>query len=160
MKKKRKKRRASKLSVDELEVRKITLVDEYGNCRATLNCWGGDGCVGGYASISLNDDAGQPRIELEVHDCGSPFIRLNMPNSNPGVSLAANDGLGNGMAVYDFEGKPLIQIGISHPDSNDPRGSEISVLNPQVRRGWSSTNGSYEIPTQEEIDELYSPDTD
>lgn len=157
--KKRKKRQTSKLNIDELEVRRITLVDEYGKSRASLHCSGGDGGIGGFTSISLNDDAGQPRIELEVHE-GSPFIRLNMPDANAGVSIAANDGLGNGMSVYDHEGRPLIQIGISHPDSDDPRGSEISVLNPPSRRGWSSSNGSYEIPTQEEVDELYGPNSD
>ncbi len=155
MKKRRKKRQTSKLNIDELEVRRITLVDEYGKSRASLHCSGGDGGIGGFTSISLNDDAGQPRIELEVHE-GSPFIRLNMPDANAGVSIAANDGLGNGMSVYDHEGKPLVQIGVSHPDSDDPRSPhpEVVVLDPGKRRAWSSTNGSYAIPSQEEVDEM------
>lgn len=158
--KKRAKRQTSKLNIDELEVRQISLVDEYGTCRASLGCTGGDGGVGGFTSIQLNDDAGQPRIELEVVDDGSPFVRLNMPSQVPGVSIAANDQQGNGLSVYDHEGKPLIKIGISHPESDDPRGPtpEMVVLDPISRRAWSSTNGSYAIPSQEELDEMTQQD--
>lgn len=158
--KKRAKRQKTKLNIDELEVRQISLVDEYGTCRASLGCCGGDGGIGGFTSIQINDDDGQPRIELEVVDDGSPFVRLNMPGQVLGVAIAANDKQGNGLSVYDHEGKPLINIGISHPESVDPRGPtpEIVVLDPLSRRAWSSTNGAYAIPSQEEVDEMTQQD--
>lgn len=155
MKKKRAKRQTAKLNIDVLEVRQISLVDEFGTCRASLSCSGGDGGIGGITSIEINDDSGRPRIEFEVARDGSPFVRLNAPSQNPGVALAAHNGQGNGLSVYDHEGKPLIKICISDPDSDDPRGAtpEIVVLDPHSRRAWSSNNGSYTIPSQQEADE-------
>lgn len=154
--KKRAKRQKAKLNIDELEVRQISLVDEYGTCRASLSCSGGDGGISGFTSIQINDDTGQPRIELQVGSDNNPGIMLNMPNYQPGISMSANDGQGNGMSIYDHEGRPLVMLGVSHPDSDDPRSPhpEVVVLDPGKRRAWSSTNGSYAIPSQEEADEL------
>lgn len=135
-KKKRAKRPKAKLNIDELEVRQISLIDEYGTCRASLSCSGGDGGIGRRTSIEINDDAGQPRIELEVVDDGSPFLRLNMPNQVAGVSLGVNEGQGNGMSIYDHEGRPLVMLGVSHPASDDPRGAhpDVVVLDPENRK--------------------------
>jgi hypothetical protein len=156
MKKRRKKQRSTKLNIDVLEVRDISLVDEFGKCRASLCCAGGDGGIGGHTLIQIYDDAGEPRIELQVGSDNNPGIRLNMPNSDAGVSLAVNKGHGNGMSINDHEGKPLVTLGVSYLDSDDPRSPhpEVVVLDPGKRRAWSSTNGPYAIPSQEEVDEM------
>lgn len=154
MKKKSKRRQTCKLNIDVLETRSIVLVDEFGKQRARLSCDGGDGGVGGFTHIQINDDRGQPRIELQVDTAGNASIRLATSNDGSGVSMAVNEGSGNGLSIGDHEGKPQITLAIPHPDSGDPRGAQpdITVIDNQSRRGWSALNGTYAVPTQEELD--------
>lgn len=147
MKKKQATRRSSKLTIDEIQTRSLVLVDEHGKARATMCCLGNEDGTSGFTLIQINDDAGRPRIELQVDHKGNPSIRLSTPNDGGGVSIGVNDGLGNGLSVGDHEGKPCIIIGVPHPDSGDPRTHpEITILDPQSCRGWTAFSGSYVIP--------------
>ena len=146
--KKRPKRQGKKLTVDVVEAQSIILVDEYGTERASLSCSGGDDGTGGHTVVHLHDDEGRPRIMLQVDARGNPAICLFNSNNSPGISTAANAGLGNGLTICDPDGKPVIIMGIPGPESEDPRGSkpEITVFDEQSRTGWTVSDGTYEIP--------------
>jgi hypothetical protein len=157
MKKKHPTKQPSTLTVDVVQTRAIVLVDEYGKERARLMCSGGDGGIGGLAAIQIIDDAGRPRIEIQVDQTGNPSIRLLTPRNGNGVTLAVNEGIGNGIAVGSHEGLPSIILGVPHPESKDPsQHPEITVLDPSSRHGWSTRSGAYSIPTQEELEKMTS----
>ena len=160
MKKKRAKRQQSKLSIDELEARSVVLVDEYGSQRVRLWCDGGDGGIGGFTKLQMNDDKGNPRIEIQIDHQGNPSIRLLTTTDGGGVSIAVNEGLGNGLSIGDHEGNPLISIGVPDPDSPDPRGPHISVINPEGNVGWSAFNGTYAISPQASDQQADSPENE
>lgn len=148
MAKKRLKRKPKKLSVDVIETQSIILVDEYGSERAKLSCSGGDGGIGGFTYISLNDDEGHPKITLQVGDHGNPSITLYTRNNSSGVSMAVNNGHGNGLAIHGSHSKSCIMLGVPGPESNDPRGQtpDITVIDENGQRNWSAFEGTYEIP--------------
>ncbi len=148
MAKKRVKRQPKKLSVDVIEAQSITLVDEYGSERAKLACSGGEGGIGGFTYICLNDDEGHPKITLQVDDQGNPSIALYTRNNSSGVSMAVNDSHGNGLVIHGSDGKTHIMLGVPGPESNDPRGQtpDITVIDENGRKNWSAFEGTYEIP--------------
>lgn len=120
MAKRRPKRDPNKLTIDVIEARVIVLVDEYGNERATISCSVGADGRGGSTVIQVSDDAGRPRLELQVDREGNPGIRLSTPTGASGVSISVNAGHGNGMSIADKDGLPCIEIGGINP-------SEISA---------------------------------
>lgn len=126
------------LRVNALEAREIRLVDESGRERASLTCSGGTSGQEGYVVVQLNDGNGLPRIELQVDDQGCS-IRLNTPDDARGVSLQVADGIGTGIGVNDQKGDPRIRIGISHPESADPRGChpEVTMIDDGIQRSWT-----------------------
>lgn len=147
MAKRRPKRDPKKLTIDVIEARAIVLVDEYGNERATVSCSVGAGGVGGFTVIQIKDDAGRPRLELQVDPDGNPGIRLVTSTGASGVSISANAGQGNGMSIADMDGKPCISLGVPHPDSGDPRAPRpaIDVIDERGRRVWSVFDGVHEL---------------
>ncbi len=146
MAKKRLKRQPKKLSIDVIETQAIVIVDEYGSERATVSCSGGDGGKGGMTLIQINDDAGRPRLELQVDSNGNPNIRLSTPNDGSGVSLGVNDESGNGISVGDYKGNSCILIGVSNPASQNPNGTrpDIILFDEAKQIAWSAFDGTYE----------------
>jgi hypothetical protein len=146
MPKRRPKRDPKKLTIDVIEARAIVLVDEYGNERATLSCSDGADGVGGFTVIQIKDDAGRPRLELQVDPDGNPGIRLVTSNGAAGVSMSVS-ARGNGISVADFDGKPCISLGVPHPDSGDPRAPRpaIDVIDERGGRVWSVFDGVHEL---------------
>ncbi len=152
MAKTRPKRDPKKLTIDVIETRAIVLVDEYGNERATVSCSVGADGVGGFTVIQIKDDAGRPRLELQVDPDGNPGIRLVTSNGAPGVSISVTAGQGTGMTITDLNGKPCISLGVPHPDSGDPRSPRpaIDVIDECGRRFWSVFDGLHELPETED----------
>lgn len=141
------KRELKKLTIDVVEARAIYLVDEHGNERAAISCSAGEGGAGGSTVIQINDDAGRPRLELQVDSRGNPGIRLVASNGGFGVSIGVSDGQGNGISIADVEGHPCIMLGVPHPDSPDPRGRQpaIDVIDEHGRRAWSVFEGVHPL---------------
>lgn len=151
MAQKRPKRQPTKLTIDVIETRVLSLVDEFGNQRANLFCSSGEQ---GMTIIQLNDDSGRPRLELQVDWEGNPSIRLMQANGQLGISMAANRGNGNGISICDAEGAPSVRLGISDPNNTrDPRAphSELTVVDPFRKRGWSPFDGVYELPNRKNL---------
>lgn len=127
----------SDLSVNTLEAREIRLVDSKGNARATMGC--SDQKSGkGWTVFQLFDDEGLPRIELQVSNEGCS-IRLNTLGDAQGVTVSVSDKIGNGLSINGHDGRPAIRMGISHPESSDPRGNhpEITMYDENNQKTWS-----------------------
>jgi hypothetical protein len=140
MSKKRANRQTLKLTADVIEARAFVLVDGSGRERATLSTI--DGETGSLTVIDVKDDAGRPRITLQVDDKGGSSITLFTLSGGSGVSLAATRA-GNGVSIADVEGRPCIMAGVSGLDSHDPRGPgpKLDVLDEDKRRTWSVFDG-------------------
>lgn len=147
MAKRRPKRDPKRLTIDVIEARAIVLVDEYGNERATVSCTVADGGMGGFTVIQIKDDAGRPRLELQVDPDGNPGIRLFTSTGASGVSIAATAGRGNGMSISDMDGRPGISLGVPHPDSGDPRAPRPAsdVIDERGQRVWSVFDGVHKL---------------
>ncbi len=145
MAKKRPRREPNKLSIDVVEARAIVLVDEYGNERVSFSC---SGEAGGHTVIHVNDGQGRPSLTIQVDHQGNASISLFNQNKSSGISLAVNNGRGNGLGVADPSGTPCIVLGAPGPESDDPRGPhpEITVLDTHGQRMWSVFGGQQSIP--------------
>ena len=77
--------------------------------------------------FQMFDDSGTPRIELQVSDEGC-VVRLNTPKDAQGVSLASSNRRGNGLSINRDDNTPAIRIGVSHPESGDPRGEHAELI--------------------------------
>ena len=114
------------LSVDTLEVRELQLVNSKGKLRATMVCSEIDS--GGELTVfQMFDASGTPRVELQVSDEGC-VVRLNTLGDSQGVSIAASNSRGNGLSINRDDNRPAIVMGVSHPDSGDPRGEFAEVV--------------------------------
>lgn len=151
-KKKRRKNAPTKLSIDVIEARVLVLVDEFGTERVSVSCSGGEGGQGGSTVFHIKDDDGCPRLTLQVDCRGNPSVLLSTPNGGAGVSMAVNADRGNGFAIGDSAGRPLIQMGVPGEKSEDPRGPHpsIDVLDKNGGRGWSVFGGAYQLPHADE----------
>jgi hypothetical protein len=147
MGKKRRKQKQTKLSIDQIETRRIVLVDDYGNQRADISCSGGDGEANGFTVIHLSDHTGRPLLSLQVSDQGNSSITLFNTNNSPGVSMAVNPGRGNVISVHDGEGKPFIDMGVPGPRSEDPDAPSprVTIFDLAKKKGWNPFTGTYEI---------------
>jgi len=147
---KRTKKRRVRLAVDELEVRSISLVDERGKQRACLVCAPGqDGS--GFTFLHLIDDAGCPRLTLQVDGKGIPSIALFPPTGGPCVSMSVNEG-GSGLSIWGSENDAgFLMLGVAGPNGNDPRGPgpRLDVVDPKGRRSWSVFDGTIEHPPEQ-----------
>lgn len=149
MKKRKTTGQQSTLTADVVRAREIVLVDEFGKERARLMCSGGDGGLGGHTVIRINDDAGRPRLELQV-DLSGPSIRLSTPNDGTGMGFSVNEKVGNGLVIGDHNGLPSVTFGVPHPDSKSPiKHPDITILDRQSGRGWTATSGTYAFPSEE-----------
>jgi hypothetical protein len=125
------------LSVNTLEAREIRLVDSKGSTRATMGC--SDQKSGrGWTVFQMLDDDGLPRIELQVSNEGCS-IRLNTLGDAQGITVSVSDTAGNGLSINGHDGSPAIRMGISHPESNDPRGNhpELTMYDDTKQKTWS-----------------------
>lgn len=125
------------MRVDVLEARQIRLVDQSGKERASLSSWASDKDNPGGVVLQLHGENGLPRVELQV-DGGGCSVRLNTKEDAQGITLSINDGVGTGIGINNHNNYPCIRIGISHPDSNDPRGNhpEVTMYEGDEQRTW------------------------
>ena len=115
------------LSVNTLEVRELRLVNSKGELRATMAC-SASGTGDELTVFQMFDEAGTPRIELQVSEEGC-VVRLNTLGDSQGVSIGASNNRGNGLSINRDDNRPAITMGVSHPDSGDPRGeyAELTI---------------------------------
>jgi hypothetical protein len=149
--KRRRLRKAKKLSVGVLQARAIVLVDESGKERVTVSCSVSVSCPRGFTVIQINDDAGRPRLEFQVDCDGNPCLRLVESTGTSGVEIVATAQKGNGISVAGSDGKQFISLGVSHPDSVDPRGARptIDVVDLKNQQMWSVFDGVQRLPASE-----------
>ena len=125
------------LSVNVLEARELRLVDENVSVRASLGC-SGQKNGSGWTVFQMFDNDGMPRIELQVCDDGCS-IRLNTVGDSQVITISVADTRGNGLSINAHDGTPAIRMGISHPESNDPRGNhpELVMYDEKEQKAWS-----------------------
>ena len=114
------------LSVNTLEVRELRLINSKGELRATMAC-SGNASGDELTVFQMFDNSGTPRVELQVSGEGC-VVRLNTLNDSQGVSIAASNSRGNGLSINRNDNSPAISIGVSHPDSGDPRGEHAEFV--------------------------------
>ena len=99
------------------------MVNSNGDLRATMvSSESGFGTV-----FQMFDDSGTPRIELQVSDEGC-VVRLNTLGDSQGVSIASSNERGNGLSINRDDNSPAIAIGVSNPESRDPRGEYAELV--------------------------------
>jgi hypothetical protein len=149
--KKRSKKRRARLAVDVLEARVISLMDERGKRRASLTCFPGrEGR--GFTLLELLDDAGCPRLTLQVDEKGIPSIGLFTATGGPCVSMSVNEG-GSGLSIWGTEkDSGFLMLGVAGTKHNDPRGPgpRLDVVDSKGRRSWSVFDGTIQHPPEQQ----------
>jgi hypothetical protein len=116
-----------KISVDHIQTRSLSLVDERGKERATFACRASEGGADGYSVLHFNGADGAPRLTFQLNDNDGPTITLFGSSGRVLLSLHVKDDVGNGITVCDASGYPLIQIGVPTSARAAATGSEVGI---------------------------------
>ncbi len=148
MSKKRPKSLESKLSVDAIQTRSLSVVDESGTERIQLSCFP-NGNSASLAAIQMYGADGRTVVVIEVDAQGNSNITLFDKQNAPGASIGVNSNDGNGITVADSEGKPVIMIGMPANDSHDPLGPRphVMAIDEAGNRTWTPFSGVRAIPS-------------
>jgi hypothetical protein len=152
MAKKRPRREPKKLTIDTIEARSISLVDEFGKERVMMACSGGDGESGGCTVIHIYNGKGQIALTIQVEDQGDPHIALFNRDGSSGVTLGVNDPRGSGVRVADAQGKFRVTMSVRGPATDDPRGpgADLMALDFDARRMWTAFDGEKAIAKKDD----------